>query len=202
MLCGMTFVFVLHGDELFVSAFAASRTIEQQGTVHRFKFDGTRWTPAGELVSTAPFSPEGFGHLLAIDGDHLAVGTTRDRVHLFRRDATGAWQPEDILRPSSSTYPDSFGFALALQGHDLLVGTPDESDAFGSPVYGAVYQFDLNCGGCTPDLDADGALTIFDYLTFLNLFEDDDAQADFDGDGEFTLFDFLAFQTAFDAGCG
>ncbi|MFI4882067.1 MAG: GC-type dockerin domain-anchored protein, partial [Phycisphaerales bacterium JB064] len=47
----------------------------------------------------------------------------------------------------------------------------------------------------------DGALTIFDFLLFFNLFDDGDTQADFDGDGELTIFDFLAFQTAFDAGC-
>ena len=51
------------------------------------------------------------------------------------------------------------------------------------------------------DLDADGALTIFDFLEFQNLFDAGDPLADFDGDGEFTIFDFLAFQNAFDAGC-
>jgi hypothetical protein len=64
------------------------------------------------------------------------------------------------------------------------------------------HRFDLACNPCTPDLDADGALTVFDFLTFLNLFDAGDAQADFDGDGELTIFDFLAFQTAFEAGCG
>ncbi len=54
---------------------------------------------------------------------------------------------------------------------------------------------------CPPDLDADGALTVFDFLAFLNLFDAGDLSADFDGDGELTAFDFLAFQTAFDAGC-
>ena len=67
---------------------------------------------------------------------------------------------------------------------------------------GASYAFDLSCEVCLPDLDADGRLTVFDYLTFLNLFDEGDAQADFDADGELTIFDFLAFQTAFDVGCG
>ncbi|OAB55221.1 hypothetical protein AY599_10475 [Leptolyngbya valderiana BDU 20041] len=57
------------------------------------------------------------------------------------------------------------------------------------------------CAGCPADFDGDGALTIFDYLLFANLFDAGDARADLDGDGELTLFDFLAFQTAFDAGC-
>ncbi|MEQ8316646.1 MAG: right-handed parallel beta-helix repeat-containing protein [Phycisphaerales bacterium] len=54
---------------------------------------------------------------------------------------------------------------------------------------------------CVPDFDGNGALTIFDFLLFANLFEDGDPRADLDGDGELTLFDFLSFQTAFDAGC-
>ncbi|MEQ9096540.1 MAG: VCBS repeat-containing protein [Phycisphaerales bacterium] len=56
-------------------------------------------------------------------------------------------------------------------------------------------------GPCPADLDADGVLTIFDFLAFQNLFDAGDPIADFDGDGSLTLFDFLAFQNAFDAGC-
>ncbi|MEO1278200.1 MAG: GC-type dockerin domain-anchored protein, partial [Planctomycetota bacterium] len=54
---------------------------------------------------------------------------------------------------------------------------------------------------CAADRDADGELTIFDFLAFQNLFDAGDLDADFDGDGVLTLFDFLAFQNAFDAGC-
>lgn len=54
---------------------------------------------------------------------------------------------------------------------------------------------------CRADIDGDGALTIFDFLAFQNLFDAGDLAADFDGDGALTLFDFLAFQNEFDAGC-
>lgn len=56
-------------------------------------------------------------------------------------------------------------------------------------------------GPCQADIDGDGELTVFDFLSFQNLFDASDPIADFDGDGEFTLFDFLLFQTAFDLGC-
>jgi len=36
---------------------------------------------------------------------------------------------------------------------------------------------------------------------FQNLFDAGSGEADFDADGTLTLFDFLAFQNAFDAGC-
>ncbi|MFI4915923.1 MAG: GC-type dockerin domain-anchored protein [Phycisphaerales bacterium JB060] len=55
--------------------------------------------------------------------------------------------------------------------------------------------------GCRADLDGDGALTLFDFLAFQNLFDSGSIQADFDGDGALTLFDFLAFQNEFAAGC-
>ncbi|UYV11595.1 MAG: hypothetical protein NCW75_09825 [Phycisphaera sp.] len=54
---------------------------------------------------------------------------------------------------------------------------------------------------CPADIDGDGALTIFDFLGFQNLFDAGDLAADFDGDGALTIFDFLEFQNQFDAGC-
>jgi hypothetical protein len=54
---------------------------------------------------------------------------------------------------------------------------------------------------CPADIDGDGALTIFDFLAFQNLFDAGDLAADFDADGDLTIFDFLEFQNQFDAGC-
>jgi hypothetical protein len=54
---------------------------------------------------------------------------------------------------------------------------------------------------CRVDLDGDGELTLFDFLTFSNLFDAGDPIADFDGDGALTLFDFLTFSNEFDLGC-
>jgi hypothetical protein len=54
---------------------------------------------------------------------------------------------------------------------------------------------------CAPDLDANGALELFDFLAFVNAFNAQDPLADFDHNGVFDLFDFLAFVNAFNAGC-
>lgn len=54
---------------------------------------------------------------------------------------------------------------------------------------------------CATDLDSDGELTVFDFLTFQNFFDARDPRADLDGDGAFTIFDFLEFQSRFDLGC-
>jgi photosystem II stability/assembly factor-like uncharacterized protein len=55
---------------------------------------------------------------------------------------------------------------------------------------------------CSGDCDGDGAMDLFDFLCFANLFNAQDARADLDADGQFTLFDFLVFQNLFVAGCG
>jgi len=54
---------------------------------------------------------------------------------------------------------------------------------------------------CAADMDADGELTIFDFLGFQNRFDAGSMEADFDGDGALTIFDFLGFQNEFDLGC-
>ncbi|OAB63968.1 hypothetical protein AY599_16350 [Leptolyngbya valderiana BDU 20041] len=55
---------------------------------------------------------------------------------------------------------------------------------------------------CAADRDADGELTIFDFLAFQNLFDAGDLRADLDEDGQLTIFDFLTYQNRFAAGCG
>lgn len=56
-------------------------------------------------------------------------------------------------------------------------------------------------GRCQADLDGDGTLTLFDFLTFQDAFATGRDTADLDCDGELTLFDFLAFQSLFAVGC-
>ncbi|MEO1279263.1 MAG: GC-type dockerin domain-anchored protein [Planctomycetota bacterium] len=80
------------------------------------------------------------------------------------------------------------------------------SGATGDNVYQPVWTYLLSeqiaeSRGCRSDVDADGVLTLFDFLEYQNLFSAGDAAADFDGDGALTLFDFLAFQNAFSLGC-
>jgi hypothetical protein len=55
--------------------------------------------------------------------------------------------------------------------------------------------------GCYPDLDGNGALDLFDFLEFVNLFNGGDDVADCTGEGTFDLFDFLCFVNAFNQGC-
>lgn len=54
---------------------------------------------------------------------------------------------------------------------------------------------------CYGDFDGDGALSLFDFLAYVNRFNDAGLDADCDLSGKLDLFDFLCFVNAFNAGC-
>jgi hypothetical protein len=58
-----------------------------------------------------------------------------------------------------------------------------------------------DCPTCPPDLDGNGALDLFDFLTFVNVFNGGGPEADCDQNGAHDLFDFLCFVNEFNAGC-
>ncbi|MEQ9095651.1 MAG: GC-type dockerin domain-anchored protein [Phycisphaerales bacterium] len=194
---------VLHDDQLFIGARLASRTARGQGVVYVYELEEGLWTLADEITHSNPERFDGLGRSLAVEGNNLVVSapgastpTASGGAFLFRRDASGLWIEDTRISPVQPT--TSFGVG-GISGSTAVLGSPGAVVGTGFP--GVVEIFDLDCDACPPDLDFDGALTIFDFLTYLNLFQDADPQADFDGDGELTIFDFLAFQTAFDAGC-
>ncbi|MFI4914973.1 MAG: GC-type dockerin domain-anchored protein [Phycisphaerales bacterium JB060] len=101
---------------------------------------------------------------------------------------------------------DRFGRSAAIadlnaDGRADVVVSAEFADPLGRADAASNFVIFGRGGGCPADLDADGELTIFDFLAFQNLFDAGDPIADFDGDGDLTIFDFLAFQNAFDAGC-
>jgi hypothetical protein len=59
----------------------------------------------------------------------------------------------------------------------------------------------LDTQACLPDLDGSGSLDLFDFLTFVNMFNAQDPKADIDGNGAVDLFDFLGFVNLFNQGC-
>ncbi|MEQ8845912.1 MAG: GC-type dockerin domain-anchored protein [Phycisphaerales bacterium] len=94
------------------------------------------------------------------------------------------------------------GMDIRVDGSDVIAICLGQGDPFDYIQEFAINGDGSPCGGgCRVDIDGDGALTIFDFLGFQNLFDAGDLQADFDGDGALTIFDFLTFQNEFDAGC-
>lgn len=54
---------------------------------------------------------------------------------------------------------------------------------------------------CYADCDLNGVKDFFDFLCFLNAFDDEDPYADCEANGIFDFFDFLCFLNEFDAQC-
>ncbi|UYV11364.1 MAG: FG-GAP repeat protein [Phycisphaera sp.] len=194
----------LEGDTLIIGGNISDRSFVEQGALYVHRLVDGQWVLEQELTHSDPAARDRFGVSLALDGDLLLVGAgskptplTIGAAYLFRRGGDGHWREVGPVLPDEPAY--QYGFWLALADGMAAIGARDTVVA--GEFTGSVDIFDISCFLCAPDLDADGALTIFDFLLFFNLFQDGDSIADFDGDGELTIFDFLAFQTAFDAGC-
>ncbi|MEQ8316760.1 MAG: GC-type dockerin domain-anchored protein [Phycisphaerales bacterium] len=192
------------GGRLAVGGYAADRETNAQGAVYVYELEGDQWVFRGDMTHRDPTGVDRLGETLDLHGDLIVAGAPGQRTlraigvaYAFARDSDGVWSQRARLLPETPSAP--FGAAVATNGRSAVVGARDEF-VEGVKV-GAAHVFDLACEICRPDLDADGSLTVFDFLTYLNLFQDGDALADFDGDGELTIFDFLAFQDAFAAGC-
>jgi hypothetical protein len=64
------------------------------------------------------------------------------------------------------------------------------------------HVFAIQAGAaCRMDLNADGSLTVQDFLAFLSLFAAADPRADWDGGGSVDIADFLGYIASYAAGC-
>ncbi len=152
------------------------------------------WNAAGQPTDAgAALGPAVRSQLYSINESNLAVGNSAMGAILWST-ADGARVLETMLDQTGDGW--ILTDARGINDAGLIVGN-------GTSPTGRTRGFVLLPGGaaCQADLDGDGALTIFDFLAFQNLFDSGDPRADFDGDGELTIFDFLAFQNEFDAGC-
>ena len=179
------------------------------GRVDIYERGPDAWERTHAVAMDAALHGDGFGDRIALDGDRLlSLASFRPTTEPFEHEGVwtifdfdgSAWR--ETLASPGPPWPlrvDSIRVELdgdtALIGHELWTPEP------GLVGVGSVFAYDIACLSCEADLDADGSLTIFDFLTFMNLFDAGDPIADFDGDGELTIFDFLAFQNEFDAGC-
>jgi len=90
--------------------------------------------------------------------------------------------------------------AVTLDGKPMLFvcGNLAFADKYPSPGVAAWIPCSIPCPA---DLDASGSLDLFDFLSFLNLFNAQDPAADCDADGALTITDFACYSALFSAGC-
>ncbi|MFG0286186.1 MAG: GC-type dockerin domain-anchored protein [Phycisphaerales bacterium JB039] len=195
---GVVSTLAVHDDGTGPSLFAAGEFIAAGGlAINVARWDGARWWPVGDgldgpVQALASFD-DGRGPGLFAAGSFGASGS--EPAHNIARWDGGRWDAvgggldsRAVALQVIETPP--LGPALYVGGYFRQAGMTPSS---------RIAKWIAN--RCRVDLDGDGALTLFDFLTFFNLFAAGDLAADFDGDGELTVFDFLAFQDEFGAGC-
>ncbi|MCD8534783.1 MAG: FG-GAP repeat protein [Verrucomicrobia bacterium] len=129
----------LAGDTLVVGAPLDDDKGSASGSVYVYTRDADAWALQQKLVVEKGIANERFGWRLAVEGDLLAVGTSRDgfnndNVLLWRRTA-GSWSFTQGLRaPGGSVH------SISLSGQTLAVGIPEWYPD------GAAYLFTENAG--------------------------------------------------------
>ena len=98
----------------------------------------------------------------------------------------------------------TFDDAGVLWGCRLNGGVYTINTATGAETFrfaGFYKGFEFDPGGCYPDCNNDGALTVQDFGCFQTAFVSGNLYADCNNDGLLTVPDFGCFQTSFVAGC-
>jgi hypothetical protein len=164
------------------------------------RWDGDLWEPLEPGIrlngpgNALSVFDDGSGEALYVGGRFSAIGGVTAR-RIVRWDGL-VWTELDGGVDGSVN-----GLLVFDDGNGPALFASGGFERAGGAVSVGIARFGCNPADCRADLDGDGALTIFDFLAFQNLFDAGDLTADFDGDGALTLFDFLAFQNDFDIGC-
>ena len=114
------------------------------GAVYAFSRSGGVWTEDQLLFSSDFGSGDFFGFSVAISGDDLIVGASRDRdagldsgsAYTFTRSA-GVWAQSEKLTASNAAEYNFFGSAVSISNDTSFVGAPlaDAPDRYSGAVY-------------------------------------------------------------------
>ncbi len=129
-----------------------SKWATESGAAYVFSRDGSTWKQEAFLKSTNIPQTVHFGWSVAVSGDTVVVGASRDEngtigdnpvpemggAYVFVRNGTN-WSPQAFLKARIRRAGDQFGWSVSLSGDTLAIGVPFE-DAFGDSS-GAAYVF-------------------------------------------------------------
>lgn len=148
----------------------SNNSLPTAGAAYVFVRNGTTWSQQAYLKASNTGLGDGFGRLVEISGNTIAVasiGESSDAtgingaqandnkpgsgaVYIFSRSGT-AWTQQAFLKASNTDKGDFFGSSLAMSGDTLLVGATKEASTAsgvngdqgnnGLPGAGAVYVF-------------------------------------------------------------
>lgn len=133
----------LQGDRLVVGVPGASGPFYQNGAVMVFGRDAQGlWQPEARFVGSGVATQDGFGTMVALDGDTLVAngGYTadppeRNAAYVFVRGADGGWREQARLIKPDGQGTVTLGLALGLQGDSLLVSAEFDRSTTGAVLH-------------------------------------------------------------------
>jgi hypothetical protein len=114
----------------------------------------------------------------------------------FHNNGDRAW----LLQLGTAEWDGADALVADAQGNLFLAGST-WGDLGGNNAGAQDAFFIRFTADCYPDFTGDGTLDLFDFLGYVNAFNDGDNGADCTGEGVLDLFDFLCFVNAFNEGC-
>ncbi len=127
----------IQGDRIAIGAPTEDTPEQDRGRVYIFERVGSAWFERVKLAAPDGSAGDGFGNVVAMDGDTVVVGASLDdspeldrgSAYVFRK-ILGAWSFEQRLTGSGGGVADAFGFDVGVDG-DLAVVTSLRTDDAG-----------------------------------------------------------------------
>jgi hypothetical protein len=103
------------------------------GAAFLFKLNGATWNEQAWFGPTKVSPSDGFGTLVALEGDRLVVGgddgTTYGKAWVFHWDGSD-WASQQKLAASDGATDDYFGNSVAINGNTIVVGAEAAEAAY------------------------------------------------------------------------
>jgi FG-GAP-like repeat len=131
------------------------------------------------------------------DVDLAVVVMPQAKVFVLANNGHGIFAPPTTFA-SGLQGDSSFNLAAADVNGDGLIDLGVSNLGIN---HGVAVLLNTTQVACSPDCDADGSLTIDDFICFQTLFALGDPSADCDASGSLNIDDFICFQTLFALGC-
>jgi hypothetical protein len=123
-----------------VNGVGTNNSLSSSGAAYIYirSFEGT-WSQQAYLKASNSGMDDNFGGSVAVDGDTVVIGATReDAAYVFTRSGT-TWSQQAYLKASNSKGGDIFGWSVAVSGDTAVIGAFGEDGK--APSSGAAYVF-------------------------------------------------------------